>query len=340
MRILVADGFEPWRRFVSSFLQKQPEWLVIAEASDGLEAVQKALEHKPDLILLEVSLPTLNGIEAARLIRELAPNSKIIFASTHYELAYVQEALRAGASGYVLKASLASELVKAVKAALQGNRFVSSSLKEIPDESEETQALDGLTGDQVPESTEGLREKTKTACRHELQFYSDDERLIDNFAVFIHDALKADNSAVLAATEAHRAGILRQLQSRGLNIDAAIDQGRYISVDVAETVARFMGGDQVDRHQFFKVAGKCIASAANAAQGAPRRVFACGECAPLLLARGKAEEAVQLERLWNELAKMHEVDILCGYALGSFDSTEGGAIFRRICAEHCAVVDR
>ena len=333
MRILVADGFEPWRRFVSSFLQKKPGWLLVAEASDGLQAVQKALEHKPDLILLEISLPKLSGIEAARLIRELAPNSKIIFATTQDDLAYVQEALRVGASGYVLKSSAVGELGKAVQAVVQGKRFVSSGIKRVPGGPEARQALDGLS-DYLSEQTKAMQGKAEMTWRHELQFYSDDEQFIDGCAHFIEGALKADNSAVLAATEPHRKGIFRTLQSRGVNIDAAIDQRRYVSIDVAETVSRFMVNGKLDRDQFFKVAGRCIESAVNAAKGAVPRVAACGECAPLLLAQGKAEEAVQLERLWNELAKMHEVDIRCGYRLGSSDSTEDGPIFRRICAEH------
>jgi CheY-like chemotaxis protein len=75
-RIFVVDDFEPWRRFVSTTLQKQLTLQVIGEAVDGLEAVQKARQLQPDLILLDIGLPTLNGIEAARRIRELPPNPK------------------------------------------------------------------------------------------------------------------------------------------------------------------------------------------------------------------------------------------------------------------------
>lgn len=101
---------------------------MICEVSDGLEAVQKAEELKPDLILLDVGLPTLNGIDAAREIRKLAPESKIIFLSQECSAEVVQAALDLGARGYVLKITAASELLAAVEAVLRGDQFVSGGL--------------------------------------------------------------------------------------------------------------------------------------------------------------------------------------------------------------------
>jgi len=126
VRILLVDDFEPWRHFVSSMLLIKPELQVVGEASNGLEAVQKAAELKPDLILLDIGLPTLNGIEAARQIRKLAPESKIIFLSQESSAEIVQEALSLGAWGYVVKTMAESELLTAVETVLSGKTFVSS----------------------------------------------------------------------------------------------------------------------------------------------------------------------------------------------------------------------
>ena len=98
---------------------------VVCEVSDGLEAVQKAEELKPDLILLDIGLPTLNGIEAARQIRKLAPESKILFLSQESSADVVQEALNLGALGYVVKADARRDLSDAVEAVLLGEQFVS-----------------------------------------------------------------------------------------------------------------------------------------------------------------------------------------------------------------------
>jgi DNA-binding NarL/FixJ family response regulator len=127
VRILVVDDFEPWRRFASSLLRGKPELQVVGEASDGLEAVQKAVELKPDLILLDLHLPRLSGLQAARQIRKLAPESKIIFLSQESSDDIVQAALSLGAWGYVVKASAASELLVAVEAVLSGKSFVSGT---------------------------------------------------------------------------------------------------------------------------------------------------------------------------------------------------------------------
>jgi DNA-binding NarL/FixJ family response regulator len=128
IRILIADDYEDWRRQVRSLFQSRPEWQVMAEAVDGPEAIQKAEELKPDLIVLDIGLPKLNGIQAARRIRQLSPSSKIIFLSQYNSLDVVHAAL-SGAFGYVLKADARRNLLPAVDAVLQGKQFVSSSLK-------------------------------------------------------------------------------------------------------------------------------------------------------------------------------------------------------------------
>ncbi len=128
VRVLVVDDFEAWRRFVCSTLQKNPELQVVGEASDGLEAVHKATELHPDLIVLDLGLPTLNGIDAARQILKLTPGSKILFLTQESSADVVQVALSSGAQGYVLKARALIDLLPAVEAVLKGRQFVSSGL--------------------------------------------------------------------------------------------------------------------------------------------------------------------------------------------------------------------
>lgn len=128
VRVFVVDDFEAFRRLLCSILEKMTELQVICQASDGLEAVQRAEELQPDLILLDIGLPTLNGIEAARQIRRLSPESKIIFLTQESSTDIVQEGLNLGARGYVLKTRAALDLVAALEAVLDGRRFVSAGL--------------------------------------------------------------------------------------------------------------------------------------------------------------------------------------------------------------------
>jgi DNA-binding NarL/FixJ family response regulator len=122
--VLVVEDFEPFRRFISSTLEKRRDLQIICEVSDGLEAVKKAEELKPDLILMDIGLPGLNGLDAARQIRKLAPESKIIFLSQESSPDIVQEALNLGALGYVVKARAGSELLPAVESVLLEKQFV------------------------------------------------------------------------------------------------------------------------------------------------------------------------------------------------------------------------
>jgi DNA-binding NarL/FixJ family response regulator len=120
VRILVVDDYEPWRRVISRTLEKQPELQIIGEVTDGLVAVQKGEELRPDLVLLDIGLPRLDGIEAARRLRRLSPQSKIIFVSQWSSADLVQEALDVGAEGFVSKMDVGSKLLPAINAIVKG----------------------------------------------------------------------------------------------------------------------------------------------------------------------------------------------------------------------------
>jgi DNA-binding NarL/FixJ family response regulator len=128
VRILVVDDHEPFRRFVSSTLSEQTNLRVIGEVADGLEAVHQAEALQPDLILLDIGLPRLNGIDAARRIRELAPSARIIFLTQESSADVVREAFSLGAWGYVIKIQAGQELLIAVESVMQNKQFRSSVL--------------------------------------------------------------------------------------------------------------------------------------------------------------------------------------------------------------------
>ncbi|MGA8492702.1 MAG: response regulator transcription factor [Terriglobales bacterium] len=128
IRVLVVEDFPPFRQFIGSALARRSDLQIVGEASDGKEAVEKAKELQPDLILLDIGLPTLNGIEAAQRMRQVVPESKIIFVTQESSIDVVQKALNSGAHGYVVKTKAASELLAAAEAVLEGKQFLSSGL--------------------------------------------------------------------------------------------------------------------------------------------------------------------------------------------------------------------
>jgi DNA-binding NarL/FixJ family response regulator len=301
VRILVCDDFEPWRRFVCSTLERRPELQVIREVSDGFEAVQKVEEMQPDLVLLDIGLPTLNGIDAARRICKLAPESKILFLSQESSGDVVREAFSLGALGYVVKVHAGTELLPAVEAVLRGKQFVGSGIKDCE--------FSGRTGAQAP-------------SRHEILFCSDDAFLLDAFTRVVAAALNTGNAAIVLATEPHRDSLLQRLDKQGLDVGLAIQEGTYIAIDVTEALSALMVNGLPDPVRFFGGISGLIEAAAKAAKTKQPRVAVCGEGVAFLQAKGKADAAIRLEQLCDELAKTHEVDVLCAYPFSNGHAVE------------------
>jgi DNA-binding NarL/FixJ family response regulator len=331
-RILVVEDFEPFRRMIRSTLEERPEFQIVEEVADGLKAVQKAEELQPDLIILDIGLPTLNGMDAARRIRQLSPKSTILFMSQESSADVVHAALSLGALGYVVKAHAGSELLAAAEAVLQGRRFIGSGLSG----HYFTPASECPNEPLPPPASKGM----EITHSHEVEFYSDDAAFVAGFTRFIEDALESGIAVIAVATESHRKGIDERLREHGVDIVVAAEQGRYVSLDVADVLSAFMVDDLPEPARFRRIVGDLVAAAAKASRGDRPHVAACGECAPTLWEQGKADAAVQVEHLCNEIAKCCNVDILCGYVLSGFQRDQERHIYERICAEHSVVSSR
>jgi len=322
LRILAVDDFEPWRRFVSSALQQQFGLHTFLEVSDGLEAVYKAENLRPDLILLDIGLPTLNGIKAASRIRDVSPDSKILFLSEESSPEVAEAALEAGGAGYVVKSDAGRELLAAINALREGRRYVSSRLA--------GQVFVGALDDYPVEDF----------TRHDLQIYSNDESFLDGLADFVASGLNAGNAVIAIATESHRQGLFQRLQTQGFDPDAIIKCGSYVSIDAQEALASFMVDDQPDANRLENTISNLVKTASKAANGATRRVLACGECAPLLCAQGNLDGALRVEELSDAFSRKYGLTIFCGYLLAHLQGDKEQGVFRAICSAHSSVTPR
>jgi DNA-binding NarL/FixJ family response regulator len=331
-RVLVVDDYEPFRRFLCSALEKMPDLQIVGEASDGLEAVRKADELQPDLILLDIGLPKVNGIEAAKRILRLSPESRIVFVSQESSAVIVEEGLRLGAFGYVVKVRAASELFAAVEAVRQGRHFVSAGLPghHSRDDSDAEGRPHRPAGTPIATTRNG-----KAACNHEVQFYSDDPDFVASLASFIETELEVGSAVIAVTTAPHRKSLFSRLRALGVDVATATEQGRFVSLDAHETLSAFVEFAGLNRERFRSALEPLICDAEAIAEVAHSRVVVFGEMVAVLCAAGRVQAAIELEQLWNELAQSHSFYLRCAYPMT--EELEG-APHAMICTQHSAVL--
>jgi signal transduction histidine kinase len=175
-------------------------------------------------------------------------------------------------------------------------------------------------------------------CLHDLQLYSDDAYLLDSLTTFVGREIAKGNSAIVIATKEHRDGLAERLAGQYPDLCLAVEQGRYIALDAADTLSKFMVNGAPDPVLFSEVVGPTVSRAAAAVRGEHSRVAAYGEMVSLLWDEGQYEAVVRLEQLWNDLGKTHSFALRCGYPLKGFDRKDHSDMFLKICAEHSDVI--
>ncbi len=172
---------------------------------------------------------------------------------------------------------------------------------------------------------------------HIVQLYTDDRFLVDVLSRFVGGALAVGDAAVVVATASHHKDLATRLSARGLDTVKAAAQGRYVVLDAGETLQRILVGGAIDQAQFNETIGGILGRVRSAIDG-DSRVAVFGEMVALLWAEGKAEEALRLEQLWNELGKVHTFSLLCAYPITGFNSERHIEPFLRLCEQHSSVI--
>ena len=314
-RVLVVDDYEPWRRHVAAELDKSDRWEIVGELEDGVEAVREAKALKPDIILIDIGLKTLNGVEAARQILADDPTARILILTGQNSPDIADAALAAGARGYLIKHEAGGKLLLAMEAVVAGARFLSPGLPaEVLDRSR----------------TPGTR-----THRHEAVFRSDAAGLVDDYARFAEAALAGRQPVVVVAPRDRLDKLRQRLESHGVPVARHVRDGSYVTLEM--DLETLMPDGRCDEDTIRRSAAEIVAIATRNAEP-DRRVAMCGEVAPQLWRNDRADATIRIERIWDEIARSLGIDLFCGYLVDAARVAEQEyGVFRDVCAAHGTV---
>ena len=214
-RVLVVEDHDRFRRALCDFLQGLPEVVIVGEAADGVDAIHQATALQPDVVTLDIGLPTLSGVAAASQLRVVAPHAKILLVTNESSSDVIEEAFRRGAHGYVYKPHVQRDLPRAFDVIVGGGQFV-GRLERI------------------------ARGDTLVSYRHDVLFYSSEAVFVSAFSQFVASSLRQENVVIALVTESHGESFRRSLQLCNVDLDQAIREGRYIPLNISQLLSRVM----------------------------------------------------------------------------------------------------
>ena len=321
-RVLVVEDHEWWRRYISSALEQASQWEVVGAVSDGIEAVQKARDLKPDVILLDVGLPGMDGIQAARQMLAHDPSSRILFVSEQQSLDIAEAALGTGARGYIVKSDVGRELLPAMKAVIEGERFISAKLA---GRGFETTTMGGSCGRFGATKLGSMRTnhrswmtmrglpKPRWLPGTASSWWSP----VHDVTGFISDCRRAASTSTAPSRRGDVFGVMCDPLCRASSSTIGLT-----------------------KHDSGTPRALVIMEAARGSKRDPPRVSVCGDGAATLLQDGLVDAAIRLEQLWDDVARTYNVDIFCPYPSHVLRCDDESQVFRDLRAAHSAVYVR
>jgi len=307
--VVVADDHRRMLDAVSTLLAD--DFRLVAAVTDGRQAVEAVNRLEPDVVVLDITMPELDGFRTAQALRKAGSRAEIVFLTLHDADDYVEAALRSGAKGYVMKARMEADLPSALRHALSGRRFLPSLT-----------SLSTMAGE---------------AGAHTVHFRSSDSSFHDGVVEMLQARLARDEMTVVIGTNGLRTGIASGLQDAGCDVSGMRAKGNYLEFDGPDAVAQIMRNGLPDRGEVATMVDSLERLRRSHASNGRTHVTIFGEMGGLLLQEGKYEAAVQLEQTWSELTQTLPYLTICSYSTRTLRPEQHADAWTAVCSEHSAV---
>ncbi|HEX3738089.1 MAG TPA: response regulator [Terriglobales bacterium] len=343
VEILIADDREPFRRMVRSLVESQPDYHICGEAGDGVEAIERVRQLRPDIVLMDINMPRMNGLEATRVIRSEAPECNVIIVTQNDVTVAREQARSANAKGFVTKSDLARDLLPTIE------KF--RSAKPEAHEANIAHKAESSNGRVAVENNSSLHQ-TKSAADHAepwcgllnsaaardhiVQLYQDQQFLNRAVCRFAAAAITNGEGVILVPTVAHWDAFRPRLEREGVDVKAAEKRGQLTVVDADNLLPTFMRDGMPDSPVFLGLAQNVISHARG--NGRYPKVRWWGEMVNLLWERGDVAASMQLEDQFDQLAHEQDIAIFCSFLMDNFDGDVHARMLPRLSENHSHLI--
>lgn len=336
VEILIADDSALFRRTIRSFIESQPDFRVCGEAGDGFEAIEKARQLRPDIVLMDINMPRMNGLAATRIIRHEIPDCNVIIVTQNDARIAREQARSVDAKGVVTKSDLTRDLIPTMGAvAMENNSSLGQPRNErgvIAD-----RYLAGADGDATGEAEPWCGLLASAAPRdHIVQLYQDQQFLNRAVCRFAAAAIANGEGVILVPTIAHWDAFRPRLEGEGVDVKAAESRGQLTIVDADNLLPTFMRDGMPDSPVFLGLAANVISQARG--DGRYPKVRWWGEMVNLLWERGDVASSMHLEDSFNQLAHDQDIAIFCSFLMDNFNGDVHARMLPRLGENHSHLI--
>jgi DNA-binding NarL/FixJ family response regulator len=320
IQILIADDHELFRRKVRSFIESQSGYRVCGEARDGIEAIEKVRQLRPEIVLMDINMPRMDGLKATRIINDDCPECSVIIITQNEMTIAREHARQVCAKGVVEKSHLTRDLIPVMRGVAMESE---SSIGQSKHPAASGDPWYGLLESAAPRD-------------HIVQLYQDQQFLNRAVCRFAAAAITNGEGVILVPTAAHWDAFRPRLESEGVDVKAAEKRGQLTVVDADNLLPTFMRDGMPDSPVFLGLAQNVVSQARG--DGRYPKVRWWGEMVNILWERGEVAASMQLEDQFDQLAHEQDIAIFCSFLMDNFDGDVHARMLPRLGENHSHLI--